>query len=132
MKLSKSFRIVSMLCTYQHAIVSFNNCTYAIFMYFSLMKAASIYILLYNNSVQFASKDIKCLAGALQNMAAAINQAPGLSYVQVTRIIKEKHSYFHAPTVGHAWEIISRELLYTRRRKRPAAQRMAQIENTNP
>jgi len=87
------------------------------------MVPATIYLLFYNNSVQFASKDVKCLVGALQKMAVALNTLPGLSYEQITRTINNKGSYFHSPAVGHSWEIIHRELLYTRRKKRPAVQR---------
>ena len=94
------------------------------------MKKQIVFILLYNNSVQYASKDVKCLVGALQLLCQKINVDSGLSYVQITRIINEKHSYFHAPVIGHCWEIIERELLYTRRKKRLPVQ-VAPVVNTN-
>jgi len=95
------------------------------------MNQPKIYLLLYNNAVQFASKDVKCLAVALQRMAMAINQQPGTGYVQITRVLNEKGSYFHSPCVGHSWEIIHRELLYTRRKKRPAVQHCKVDTNNN-
>lgn len=91
------------------------------------MKTQKVYILLYNNSVQIASKDLKILAMTLEVQCTSRNMPAGHSYVQVTRIIHEKQSYMHSPAVGHTWEIIHRELLYTRRKGRAAVQR----ENTN-
>lgn len=87
------------------------------------MKPKTIYILLYNNAVQFASKELKILAASICTLATAINQPLPHSYVQITRIMSENKYYIHSTQVGHTWSIIERELLYQRRRQRNAVQR---------
>ena len=94
------------------------------------MKKGIVYILIYNNNVQYASKDIRSLHGAMELMCSALPTNYPLSYVQVTRILNEKSFYIHTPAFGHQWQIIERELLYTRRKKRPAVQR-AEIKEEN-
>jgi hypothetical protein len=94
------------------------------------MKKSSVYILIYNSNVQYASKDVKSLHGAMDVMCNALPVERPLSYVQVTRILNEKSFYIHTPAFGHQWQVVERELLYTKRKKRPPVQR-AEIADEN-
>ena len=86
------------------------------------MNKPSVYILIYNDRVQYASKDIKSLHGAIEVMCSTLNVPLPASYVHVTRLINEKSFYIHTPAFGHQWQVIERELMYTRRRKRQSIQ----------
>jgi len=79
------------------------------------MAQAKVYILNYNGAVQFASKDVKALWGVICKMAQSINLPLPHSYVQVTRTLNESGTYIHSPGHNHAWDIITRELLMSRR-----------------
>lgn len=98
------------------------------------MNNRKVLILLYNDAVQFPSFDVKCLHGAMVKMCEAINVPGPLSYEQVTRLMKEKCFFIHTPALGHQWQIIERELLYTRRKKRQPVQRLTEpeINSLNP
>jgi len=95
------------------------------------MKPQTTFILLYNGNVQYPSFDIKVLWGAMCKMVTAIGQPLPHSYVQVTRIVNDKHSYVHSSSHGHCWEIIERPFLYTRRKSRRGNTTPASIHNTN-
>ena len=87
-------------------------------MYFSHMKTKTVYILNYNGIVQYPSKDLKALWASLCQMVTRVNLPLPIGYPQLTRIMNECHSYNYIPAQGHAWEIIEREYLYTRRKKK--------------
>src|SRR3990170_314402 len=82
------------------------------------MKTPTCYILIYNGVVEQASRDLKNLHTIMCLMSQRAGVELPLSYVQATRIIAEKKSFIHLPTQLHKWEIISRELMYTRRKKK--------------
>lgn len=82
------------------------------------MKDKKIYLLLYNGSVQYAARNIKNLWVSICTMCSQINQKMPVGYEQVTRILNEHPSFVHSPCHGHAWEIVSRDVLYTKRKKK--------------
>src|SRR3990170_770011 len=96
------------------------------------MNHPTVYILLYNGSVQYAAKNVKNLWVSICAMCDAVNQPMPLSYVQVTRILNDHISYTHATTHGHAWEIISRKLLYTRRKRENGVTTPPELINPQP
>ena len=82
------------------------------------MSQSKVYILNYNGAVQFASKDVKALWGVICKMAQTINLPLPHSYSQVSRTLITSGTYIHSPGHNHSWDIITRELLFTRRASR--------------
>ena len=85
-----------------------------------------------------ASKDVKILWVIMQNLLSALGQPAPPSYVTITRHVNEHGTFVHGWAPGQSFEIITRDLLYTRRRsqerhKKNAQEELAQhINNSNP
>jgi len=79
------------------------------------MKAPQVYIVTRNGVVEIATKDLKFAYTILQKLSTAVGKPALLSYVQVTRIMNEAGTFIHQWAAGQSFEIITRELMYTRR-----------------
>jgi len=84
-----------------------------------------VFILTRNGAVENASKDLKFSYALLQKLSTALGKPCVLSYVQVWRIMNERKTFVHQLSPNNSIEIITRELMYTRRKKRMQAERTA-------
>lgn len=87
-----------------------------------------VFILTRNGQVEMASKDVKILWKIMTSLLSALGQPAPESYVTITRHINQHGTFVHCWAPGQSFEIITRDLLFTRRASRKKLEENAREE----